>query len=312
MITFQEFISEANRYEKEFAKGVSRKARAGGMPESEIKKQMMLRQKELTHKMRNNSSNPFLSPKREAENAVRDYQKTTKGLKGENIAFKDGKPVQYNPTTARQKETQGVKGSKKSLYEPTKITSKSNKFRLTPNRGTARTSIDGTMRALHQSNFPMTKGNTPFSDLKGGKYTTANIPKGKIPNPPFKMPKIKTSAVKIAKGTANTAKPFKIPKLKTSAIKIAKGTANTAKGFGLGIAAVAVERGINYAVDKGINKLTGGAVERGKKNLADRKKNPEKYERTLTGYRLKGSGGKNMTLTQFRNKRDEALRGRKK
>jgi len=259
MITFQEFISEANRYEKEFAKGVSRKARAGGMPESEIKKQMMLRQKELTHKMRNNSSNPFLSPKREAENAVRDYQKTTKGLKGENIAFKDGKPVQYNPTTARQKETQGVKGSKKSLYEPTKITSKSNKFRLTPNRGTARTSIDGTMRALHQSNFPMTKGNTPFSDLKGGKYTTANIPKGKIPNPPFKMPKIKTSAVKIAKGTANTA-----------------------KGLGLGIAAVAVERGINQIVDRGFKQIK------------------------------KETRGKNMTLTQFRNKRDEALRGRKK
>ena len=196
MIVFKKFISEANKYEKEYAKSVAKDMRASGVPESEIKKQLMLRQKELTHKMRNKSSNPFLSPKREAENAVRDYQRRTKGLKGENIAFKDGKPVQYNPTTERQKASQGVKGSKKSLYEPTKITSKSNKFRLTPNKGTARTSIDGTMRALHQSNYPMTMGNTPFSDLKGGKYTTANIPKGKIPNPPFKMPKVKTSYVK--------------------------------------------------------------------------------------------------------------------
>ena len=196
MIAFKKFISEANRYEKEYAKSVAKNMRAAGVPESEIKKQFMLRQKELTHKMRNDPNNPFLSPKREAENAVRDYQKKTKGLKGENIAFKDGKPVQYNPTTARQKASQGIKGSKKSLYEPTKITSKSNKFRLTPNPGTSRTSIDGTMRALHQSNYPMTMGNTPFSDLKGGKYTTANIPKGKIPYPPFKMPKLKTSYVK--------------------------------------------------------------------------------------------------------------------
>ena len=196
MKTYKEFISEANRYEKEYAKSVAKNMKAAGVPESEIKKQFMLRQKELTHKMRNKPDNPFLSPKRDAENAVRNYQKKTKGLKGENIAFKDGKPVQYNPTTARQKASQGVKGSKKSLYEPTKITSKSNKFRLTSNPGTSRTSIDGTMRALHQSNYPMTMGNTPFSDLKGGKYTTANIPKGKIPNPPFKMPKVKTSYVK--------------------------------------------------------------------------------------------------------------------
>ena len=196
MIAFKKFISEANRYEKEYAKSVARNMRAAGVPESEIKKQFMLKQKELTHKMRNDPNNPFLSPKRDAENAIRNYQKSTEGLKGENIAFKDGKPVQYNPTTERQKASQGVKGSKKSLYEPTKITSKSNKFRLTPNPGTSRTSIDGTMRALHQSNYPMTMGNTPFSDLKGGKYTTANIPKGKIPEPPFKMPKIKTSFTK--------------------------------------------------------------------------------------------------------------------
>ena len=196
MISFKKFISEANKYEKEYAKSVARDMRAAGVPETEIKKQFMLKQKELTHKMRNDPNNPFLSPKRDAENAIRNYQKTTKGLKGENIAFKDGKPVQYNPTTARQKASQGIKGSKKSLYEPTKITSKSSKFKLTPTSKSARTSIDGTMRALHQSNYPMTMGNTPFSDLKGGKYTTANIPKGKIPNPPFKMPKVKTSYVK--------------------------------------------------------------------------------------------------------------------
>ena len=196
MISFKKFISEANKYEKEYAKSVARDMRAAGVPETEIKKQFMLKQKELIHKMRNDPNNPFLSPKRDAENAIRNYQKTTKGLKGENIAFKDGKPVQYNPTTARQKASQGIKGSKKSLYEPTKITSKSSKFKLTPTSKSARTSIDGTMRALHQSNYPMTMGNTPFSDLKGGKYTTANIPKGKIPNPPFKMPKVKTSYVK--------------------------------------------------------------------------------------------------------------------
>ena len=207
MKTYKEFISEANRYEKEYAKSVAKNMKAAGVPESEIKKQFMLRQKELTHKIRNKPDNPFLSPKRDAENAIRNYQKKTKRLKGENIAFKDGKPVQYNPTTARQKASQGVKGSKKSLYEPTKITSKSNKFRLTSNPGTSRTSIDGTMRALHQSRFPKTMQKIDFDPVKdtllkkqgkpyGPKFTTANIPKGKIPELPFKMPKIKTSFTK--------------------------------------------------------------------------------------------------------------------
>ena len=207
MKTFQEFISEANRYEKEFGKTVGRMMRADGVPESEIKKQMMLKQKELTHKMRNDPSNPFLSPKRDAENAIRNYQKKTKGLKGENIAFKDGKPVQYNPTTERQKASQRVKGSKKGLYEPYKVTSKSNKFRLNPNKGSSMTSIDGSMRAVHQSNFPKTMEKISMDPVKdtllkkqgkpyGPKFTTANIPKGKIPEPPFKMPKIKTSFTK--------------------------------------------------------------------------------------------------------------------
>ena len=207
MIKFQEFISEANRYEKELAKSIEKKMRAEGVPESEIRKQMMLKQKELTHKMRNDPNNPFLSPKRDVENAIRSYQKKTIGLKGENIAFKDGKPVQYNPTTERQKATRGMKGSDKALNEPYKVTSKSNKYRLTPNKGTPRTSIDGTMRALHQSKFPKTMGKISMDPVKdillkkqgkpyGPKFTTANIPKGKIPEPPFKMPKIKTSYVK--------------------------------------------------------------------------------------------------------------------
>ena len=207
MKTFQEFISESNRYEKEFAKSVEKKMRADGVPESEIRKQMMLKQKELIHKMRNDPNNPFLSPKRDVENAIRSYQKKTLGLKGENIAFKDGKPVQYNPTTERQKATRGMKGSDKALNEPYKVTSKSNKYRLTPNKGTPRTSIDGTMRALHQSKFPKTMGKISMDPVKdillkkqgkpyGPKFTTANIPKGKIPEPPFKMPKIKTSFTK--------------------------------------------------------------------------------------------------------------------
>ena len=189
MITFQEFISEANRYEKEFAKSVEKMMRADGMSETEIKKQMMLKQKELTHKMRNDPNNPFLSSKRRSENALRKYQKDKIGFKDGNIAFKDGKPIEYNPTTVRQKATQGMKGSNKALEEPYKITSKSNKFRLTPNKGTARTSIDGTLRALHGSQYPQ-------FPMASGKYTYNNIPKGKIPEPPFKMPKIKTSFTK--------------------------------------------------------------------------------------------------------------------
>ena len=207
MKTFQEFITESNRYEKEFAKSIEKKMRADGVPESEIRKQMMLNKKKSIHKMRNDPGNPYLSPKRDAENAIRSYQKRTKGLKGENIAFKDGKPVQYNPTTKRQKASQGVKGSKKALYEPYKITSKSNKLRLTPNKGGSMTSIDGTMRAMHQSRFPKTMQKIDFDLIKdtllkkqgkpyGPKFTTANISKGKIPEPPFKMPKIKTSFTK--------------------------------------------------------------------------------------------------------------------
>ena len=78
---------------------------------------------------------------------------------------------------------------------------------------------------------------------------------------------------------------------------IIKNPKSATKGILGGIVAGKAAEGINYAVSKGINKVTGGAVEKGKKNLADRKKNPEKYERTLTGYRLKGTGSKKESST---------------
>ena len=130
MKTYKEFITELNKFERFlFKQGV--KAIKKLNPRQSLKsiKQSALR---TTRGMRSDADNPFVSPRREAENLVKEFQKTVPGQKGVNIMKlkdKTGKPkyVEYDPTRVRQGDSpqakvtgaaQSMRGmSKKSVRE---------------------------------------------------------------------------------------------------------------------------------------------------------------------------------------------------
>ena len=59
--------------------------------------------------MRGDADNPFVSPRREAENLVKQFQNTIPGQKGPNIMkTKGGKYVNYDPTRVRQGDDMGT------------------------------------------------------------------------------------------------------------------------------------------------------------------------------------------------------------
>ena len=91
------------------------------------------------------------------------------------------------------------------------------------------------------------------------------------------LKKIQTTVNKGKKGLKKFVKT-NAPKIKNRALKIAKGTVSSVKGLGLGAAAVAAEKGINQVVDRGFKQLK------------------------------KSTRGKNMTLKEYRAKRDAAVK----
>ena len=105
MKTYKEFITELNKFEKFILKkGIQAiKKFNPGQTYRSIKKNAL----RTTKDMRNDPNNPFVSPRREAENLVKQFQRTVPGQKGENIIkLKDrtGKPkyTKYDPTRVRQ------------------------------------------------------------------------------------------------------------------------------------------------------------------------------------------------------------------
>ena len=128
MKTYKQFITELNKFEKFLLKkGIQAiKKFNPGQTYKSIKKSAL----RTTKGMRNDPNNPFISPRREAENLVKQFQKTAPGQKGVNIMKlkdKTGKPkyVEYDPTRVRQGDSpqakvtgaaQSMRGmSKKSL-----------------------------------------------------------------------------------------------------------------------------------------------------------------------------------------------------
>ena len=105
MKTYNEFITELNKYEKFLLKqGIKAiKKLNPGQSHKSVKKSAL----RTTKGLRSDPDNPFVSPRREAENLVKTFQKQVPGQKGENIMKlkdKTGKPkyVEYDPTRVRQ------------------------------------------------------------------------------------------------------------------------------------------------------------------------------------------------------------------
>ena len=107
MKTYKEFITELNKFEKFILKqGVKAiKKLNPRQPLKAIKKSA----ERTTKKLRSDVNNPFVSPRREAENLVKQYQNTVPGQKGANVMkTRSGSYVNYDPTRVRQGDDMGT------------------------------------------------------------------------------------------------------------------------------------------------------------------------------------------------------------
>ena len=211
MKDFNTLLNELNKYEKETVK----KARAFFIKDLGLKKykELGLNKKSSLQafeneaiKQRSNSRNPYVSPRRESENVIGDFQDREPGQKGRGnrVDPKTGKVTRYDPTKVRQDELRGL--SKKKSANIGKIMRKTGDKQLDSvykNIGGSQTNriyqpaFSGTeleRAAREMDMFPKTKIGSP---------TTANIPKGKIPESPkvkppttFKPPKGSVGAMR--------------------------------------------------------------------------------------------------------------------
>ena len=209
MKTYKEFITELNKFERFLLKqGI--KAIKKLNPRQSLKsiKQSALR---TTRGMRSDADNPFVSPRREAENLVKQFQKTVPGQKGVNIMKlkdKTGKPkyVDYDPTRVRQGDSpqakvtgaaQSMRGmSKKSLRGMDKeLKDIGKKYNLGQESENARSILKNTgdqHSAIYKApqyrvNPTDKKIDSVYPKNKLGAPTTENLPKGAVPDAEKKL-----------------------------------------------------------------------------------------------------------------------------
>ena len=204
MKTYKEFITELNKFERFLLKqGI--KAIKKLNPRQSLKsiKQSALR---TTRGIRSDADNPFVSPRREAENLVKQFQKTVPGQKGVNIMKlkdKTGKPkyIEYDPTRVRQGDSpqakvtgaaQSMRGmSKKSLRGMDKeLKDIGKKYNLGQESENARSILKNTgdqHSAIYKApqyrvNPTDKKIDSVYPKNKLGAPTTENLPKGAVPD----------------------------------------------------------------------------------------------------------------------------------
>ena len=240
MKNFNTLLNELNKYEKEGAK----KARAffikdlGHKKYKELglnKKSSLKAFEKAAEEQRSNVRNPYVSPRRESENVIGAFQDTEPGQKGRGnrVDPETGKVSRYNPTQARHKEMRGV--SKKKAADIQKIVRKTGDKQL----DNVYKNIGGSQnRRIYQKAFSGTELEKVAGDLdmfpktrSTGAPTTANIPKGKIPEPPKIKP---SSSFKPPKGSVGAMRSPVKPKTFQKALKVLGKN----KKFALGALAV--------------------------------------------------------------------------
>ena len=204
MKTYKEFIIELNKFEKFILKkGIKAIQKLNPGQTFKSIKNSALR---TTRGMRSDPSNPFVSPRREAENLVKQFQKTVPGQKGVNIMKlkdKTGKPkyVEYDPTRVRQGDSpqakvtgaaQSMRGmSKKSLRGMDKeLKDIGKKYNLGQESENARSILKNTgdqHSAIYKApqyrvNPTDKKIDSLYPKNKLGAPTTENLPKGAVPD----------------------------------------------------------------------------------------------------------------------------------
>ena len=192
MKTYKEFITELNKLEKFILKkGIQAIQKFNpGQTYKSIKKSAL----RTTKSMRSDPDNPFVSPRREAENLVKRFQNTVPGQKGQNIIkTKGGKYINYDPTRVRQGDD---------------ITSAAGAFTMRGQSKKANRAMDKALKTVgsegkdgrtiikntgdqHSAIYkaPAFKGNPTDTKIDSifkknvlGAPTTTNLPKGAIPD----------------------------------------------------------------------------------------------------------------------------------
>ena len=240
MKNFDTLLNELNKYEKETVKQARQifLKDLGHKKYKELglnKKSSLKAFEKKAAEQRSNLRNPYISPRRESENVIGAFQDTEPGQKGRGnrVDPETGKVTRYNPTQARQKEMRGV--SKKKSADIQKIVRKTGDKQL----DMVYKNIGGSQnRRIYQKAFSGTELEKVAGDLdmfpktrSTGAPTTANIPKGKIPEPPKIKP---SSSFKPPKGSVGAMRSPVKPKTFQKALKVLGKN----KKFALGALAV--------------------------------------------------------------------------
>ena len=204
MKTYKQFITELNKFERFlFKQGVKAiKKLNPRVPLKTIKKDTL----RTTRGLRSDIDNPFVSPRREAENLLKKFQNTVPGQKGANIMKlkdKTGKPkyVEYDPTRVRQGDSpqakvtgaaQSMRGmSKKTLRGMDKdLKDMGKRFGVKQEAENARSILKNTgdqHSAIYKApqyrvNPTDKKIDSVYPKNKLGAPTTENLPKGAVPD----------------------------------------------------------------------------------------------------------------------------------
>ena len=126
MKNFNTLLNELNKFEKDNIKR-SRQHMLKQMGHSEYKRMGLTKDdplkafEKVNAKLRSNPNNPNISPRRQAENIIKDFQDREPGQKGRGnrVDPKTGKVSQYDVTKVRHDELRGV--SKKKTAEIQKL-----------------------------------------------------------------------------------------------------------------------------------------------------------------------------------------------
>ena len=192
MKTYKQFITELNKFEKFLVKQGIKSIRKV-FPKDSLKniKKSVTRS---TQKLRSDPDNPFISPRREAENLVKQYQSTVPGQKGANVMkTRGGKYINYDPTRVRQGDDVTAATGAFTMRGQSK---KANRFldkelKAAGKRGEDGRTIIKNVGDQHSAIYkaPGFKGNPTDANIdmvfpknKLGLPTTTNIPKGAVPD----------------------------------------------------------------------------------------------------------------------------------
>ena len=192
MKTYNQFITELNKFEKFLLKqGVKAiKKLNPRQPLKSIKKSA----ERTTKKLRSDVNNPFVSPRREAENLVKQYQNTVPGQKGANVMrTKGGKYINYDPTKVRQGDDVTAATGAFTMRGQSKA---ANRFMDKELKAAGKAGEDGrtiikNVGDQHSAIYkaPGFKGNptdakidSTFNKNVLGVPTTTNLPKGAVPD----------------------------------------------------------------------------------------------------------------------------------